>query len=292
MSLSSGRKESTRPIAVRRGVVHRALQWLVTNNHYYRALGNTINNTALAHLPPDGDLSHLLSITEECLPPDSPTAKANDSHNTNNTTAGNDSYNEHLPQSFVPVAIPSMTEQEAVQQSVQQHQATPVTLMWPSIEGMPLNEFTTEGYFMCAFPTLFPTGAGDFLGQRQVQVTISNHLMQYNDGRFARHPRFRFFALNTEMRHRALQTGRVYIRQHPDDGQLSLDELRDMVGRQGEAFSSRVLHYASSLRGTKQYWQRQRSRLLSMVDTLGLATIFFTVQQTSSGLRAGLTHML
>ena len=66
------------------------------------------------------------------------------------------------------------------------------------------------------------------------------------------------------------------MRQHPGDGQLSLDELRDMVGRQGEAFSSRVLHYASSLRGTKQYWQRQWSRLLSMVDTLGLPTIFFT----------------
>ena len=66
------------------------------------------------------------------------------------------------------------------------------------------------------------------------------------------------------------------MKQHPGDAQLSLDELRDMVGRQGEAFSNRVLHYASSLRGTKQYWYQQRSRLLSMVDTLGLHTIYFT----------------
>ena len=76
---------------------------------------------------------------------------------------------------------------------------------------MPLNEFTTEGYFTCAIPTFFPTGAGDFLGQRQVPVTIGNHfkhLMQYDDGCVTRHPRFRFFALNAEMRHRALQTGR------------------------------------------------------------------------------------
>ena len=124
---------------------------------------------------------------------------------------------------------------------------------------------------MC-FPTLFPSGAGDCLGQRQVQVTTGKyikHLMQYDDGCLARHPPFHFFTLNTEMRHRAFQTGRVYT-QHPGDGQLSLDELRDMVGRQREAFSSRVLHYASSLRGTKQYWQGQQSRLLSMVDTLGL----------------------
>ena len=42
------------------------------------------------------------------------------------------------------------------------------------------------------------------------------------------------------MRWRALQTGRVYIKQHPGDAQLSLDELRDMVGREGQTFSNRV----------------------------------------------------
>ena len=75
---------------------------------------------------------------------------------------------------------------------------------------------------------------------------------------------------------RALQTGRIYVRQHLGDAQLSLDELRDMVGREGEAFSNRVLHYASTLRGTRQHWFKQRSRLLSMVDTLDLPTISFT----------------
>ena len=130
-----------------------------------------------------------------------------------------------------------------------------------------------------AFPTLFPTGAADFLGQRCNQVTIGNyftHLMKYRDGRFARHPRFRFFALNTEMRWRALQSGRIYVQQHPGDAQLTVDVLQDVVGREGEAFSNRVLHYASSLRGTRQYWLKQRGRLISMVDTLGLPTIFFT----------------
>ena len=271
-----GSSSSHRDFNVRRGVVQQALQWLLVNNRYYRALGVTIDPNSLAQLPQHGNVSHLVSVTEACSSVDnSSTAEIPAADNQHPT----DEDDDHLPQSFIPVAAPSMTEQEAVQQSVQQRHLPASTLMWPSIGGVPLNEFTTEGYFTCAFPTLFPTGAGDFLGQRPVQVTIGNyfkHLMQYNDGRFARHPRFRFFALNTEMRHRALQTGRVYVRQHPGDGQLSLDELRDMVGRQGEAFSSRVLHYASSLRGTRQYWQRQRSRLLSMVDTLGLPTIFFT----------------
>ena len=64
--------------------------------------------------------------------------------------------------------------------------------------------------------------------------------MMYDDKRFAKHPLFRFFALNTEMRWRALQTGRVYVKQHPGDAQLSLDELQDMVGREGQTFSNRV----------------------------------------------------
>ena len=75
------------------------------------------------------------------------------------------------------------------------------------------------------------------------------------------------------MRWRALQNGQIYIRQHPDDTQLSVEDLHDMVGRDGEAFSSRVLHYASTLRGTRQYWMK---RLIAMVDTLGLPTVFFT----------------
>ena len=91
-----------------------------------------------------------------------------------------------------------------LQQSLQDLQSgSSHTLMWPTIGGAPINEFTTEGYFSMAFPTLFPTGAADFLGQRCNQVTIGNyftHLLKFEDGRFARHPRFRFFALNTEMR--------------------------------------------------------------------------------------------
>ena len=271
-----GANQSHRDFRVRRAAVHQALQWLVTHNVYYRANHMHINQNALARLPHDGNLSNLNSIVV-----DSPA----NSDQPDATPESSDPYDAHLAQSFVPIATQSRTEQEAVQLSVQQRQSSPPalspssTVMWPSIGGMPINEFTTEGYFSCAFPTLFPTGAADFSGQRQNSVTIGNyfkHLIMYDDSRFAKHPRFRFFALNTEMRWRALQTGRVYVKQHPGDAQLSLDELRDMVGRQGEAFSNRVLHYASSLRGTKQYWFRQRSRLLSMVDTLGLPTIFFT----------------
>jgi len=70
--------------------------------------------------------------------------------------------------------------------------------------------------------------------------------------------------------------GRIYVHQHPNDAQLSVEELRDMVGRPGAAFSNCVVHFGTTLRGTKPYWFRQQSRLIAMVDTLGLPTVFFT----------------
>ena len=107
-------------------------------------------------------------------------------------------------------------EQEAIRQSVQERQSNlPSTVAWPPACETPINEFRTEGYISCAFPTLFRTGAADFVAPRACAVTIGNylkHLLMYEDRRFARHPRFCYFALNTAMRWRALQTGRIYVR--------------------------------------------------------------------------------
>ena len=255
-------EQSHRDFHVRRSVVQQALTWLLNNNRYYRANAVHINEQALQQLPEDGDLSNLTSLLTS--DPQSESSQDN-------------LYGAHLSTSFVPNAAQQRTEQETVQKSVQDLQSHSHILAWPTIGGTPINEFTTEGYFSMAFPSLFPTGSADFLGHRCNQVTIGNyftHLMKYRDGRFARHPRFRFFALNTEMRWRALQSGRIYVQQHPGDAQLTVDVLRDMVGREGEAFSNRVLHYASSLRGTRQYWLKQQGRLISMLDTLSLPTIF------------------
>ena len=251
-------------------MVLRALLWLKLNNKYYRNI--TIDQAALDELPDDGNLTGLREVAEQVAPGDedeSPHAEGEDDESPDDAT------------SFVPIVARKHTEQETVRNSVQERQQSDqrTTVPWPRRGDEPINEFTTEGYMTCAFPTLFPTGAGDFLAPRQNTVTVGNyfkHLMMYGDGQFAKHPRFRFVALNTEMRWRALQSGRIFISHNPNDARLTLDALRDMVGHEGEQFSSRVLHYASSLRGTSSYWFKQRKRLISMVDDLGLPTVFFT----------------
>ena len=85
---------------VRRGVV---LQWLLVNNRYYRALGVTIDPNSLAQLPLDGNVSHLVSVTETCSSEDnSSTAEIPAADNQHPT----DEDDDHLPQSFIPLAAP------------------------------------------------------------------------------------------------------------------------------------------------------------------------------------------
>ena len=72
-------------------------------------------------------------------------------------------------------------------------------------------------------------GAADFVAPRPLAVTVGNYLLMYAVGRFSRHPRFRYFALNTEIRWRALQVGWICIRQHPHDAQLFIFDCVNMV---------------------------------------------------------------
>ena len=151
---------------------------------------------------------------------------------------GVDLYDAHLTRTFVPTTAQRLTEQETIRQSIkerQPHQLSP-TVPWPPSSGTPINEFNTEGYISCAFPTLFPTGAADFVAPQPNGVTIGNyfkHLLLYDDGRFARHPQFCYFALIIEVHWHALQAGWTYVHQHPHDTRLSAEELHDMVGREG-----------------------------------------------------------
>ena len=174
------------------------MQWLVMHNKYYGAKNVCIDGNAFDKLPEDGNHTQLKVIAIDSPTMDSPTSTGSTStscsapitstspddailtFNSGLVDEPYDSYSAHLPQSFISTAMQSMTEQEAVVKSVEERQSSSslsplsATLMGPSIGGMPINEFTTEGYFTCVFPTLFPIGAADFSGRRQNQVTIKS----------------------------------------------------------------------------------------------------------------------
>ena len=229
--------QSHKDFRVRKRKVLSALKWLIANNPYYRNI--ILDEDALQALPEDGDVSsHFTSA--QYIPSDENMQDADVQMSEDAQTS----------RTLLPVgAGHCLTEEETVRQTIDKR-AVP----WPSRNSSsPVSEFTTEGYMSCAFPTLYPTGATDFLAPRDIRVTPGNyfkHLTMYHDGKFARHAHFRYFALNSEMRWRALECGKIYVRHHHDAATLSVTELRDMIGREGEAFSNRVLHFAATLRGT------------------------------------------
>ena len=137
-----GAVHSHRDFRVRKSVVHRALNWLVTHNQYYRSNHVHIDVNALEQLPHDGNLSQLTSITVESASTEPPATNtpATGPPVADTPATSEDPYSAHLPQSFVSITTQSMTEQEAVHQSVQERQlspstsSSPATMMWPLLE--------------------------------------------------------------------------------------------------------------------------------------------------------------
>ncbi len=182
-----GAAESHKDFNVRRSVVLCAPQWLVENNIFYRDV--TVDAAVLTQLPADGDLSTLMSTVN---------MGSSDDEYTNVPPSDDSDSISHLVTYFIPLPLRGVTEQEAIQQSVDGRGH----VSWSSTSGNPINEFTTEGYMSCAFPTLFPTGAADFISPGQRSVTIGNyfkHVIVYHDQRFAKHPRFRYLTINNTM---------------------------------------------------------------------------------------------
>ena len=87
---------------------------------------------------------------------------------------------------------------------------------------------------------------------RNQQVSLEDwagHSLRYRDGQFARHPRFRYWLLNTIMCKKAKSASTWYVNSHHGDRDLSIEEIRDMVqAGQSEALAKRVSHAEKSLK--------------------------------------------
>ena len=109
-----GAVRSHRDFRIRRSVVHRALNWLVTHNQYYRSNHVHIDVNALDQLPHDGNLSQLTAITVEnaITEPPATNTPATGPPVADTPASSEDPYSAHLPQSFVPIDTRSMTEHQ------------------------------------------------------------------------------------------------------------------------------------------------------------------------------------
>jgi len=215
----------------------------------------TLSYARLESLPEDGDVSDAFSTIVD--PESQPVDPVDD--NTDTSPPVNS-------QSMVPNLHVAATEADLIRGGLtgcdpQPNRGIPA----PSIRMTPLDEASgNERIFAMAFPTLYPTGRADFNSPRLRSVTLSDyarHLLCYRDGRFGRHPRWRFLVFNMIMRRKAASAARFYVSKASGLKDLTREELTAVL-QDDEQLVDQIVRQGSELTGTRPFW-RSKSNSLS-----------------------------
>jgi hypothetical protein len=150
----------------------------------------------------------------------------------------------------------------------------------------------------CVFPTLYPTGSADFRAERIKDVKPAKyfkHLLQYKNGRFVRHTRWWYFALNSQMRWQALQEGKVYVKQNLTDAQITVTDIQERITQGDNYMANRIMRFGEGLRGSCQFWYARCNELNDMIKQIELDGLIFLrlVPPICTGLSSiGLCHLM
>ncbi|KAM4063335.1 ATP-dependent DNA helicase PIF1 [Hirsutella rhossiliensis] len=133
-----------------------------------------------------------------------------------------------------------------------------------------------------AFPCLFPDGRADFVEPRLRSIEYKKyieHAMRWHDGRFARHPTFRFVAFNTLMRPQARARSKFFVKQQdgsrePLTREQLIEALEHSEDPEAQALINSITRHAVSIRGTRPFWNRKRQNLEAY--THDLARLIYT----------------
>ena len=247
-----------------------ALKWLKKNNPFYREI--EISQDNLNRLPKNGSVLNNILEAQKCN-----LAEENDSDS--DSEQPNEQEKEEYPNTIYMSGAASINFQN-IEQNVKRIIQNQPVIDAPTIESNPVNEFSSPGFIVKAFPTLFPFGRGDLHESRRLAISPNEYfkyLMLYKDGRFRNHPRFAYFAMNCLFRWQALKNASICIRKNSALNQINdLDNLKKFLSKNESAYNS-ILSYNSNLRSTSSYWKSRTRELLQMIKIIGVPTIFFTL---------------
>lgn len=86
-----------------------------------------------------------------------------------------------------------------------------------------------------------------------------------------------------KQRHQLLSQAKMYLQNNPGDAQLSVEELRVMVGTaSAEQVMKRVLRYASRVQGSSQYLFHCYQELQALLEQKGAPTFFLTLSSADN----------
>jgi hypothetical protein len=211
---------------VRRNHIQQWLNYLRIHHPTFQNPDIQIDDERIQQLPEDG-LVHeqLLNLTISEINPEEDQGPPEDDDDNPSTNLHSDG--------FVPDLHIGMLEIDQLRNAARlpQNAANPPpdvqVLTMPVVHGTPLSEYGSN-IAINAFPTLFPTGKGGFDEPRPHKVSEkdwANYLLQVRGGRFARHPRFRYWALNTILRHETKKSSRWFQNIQQGQNPLTLAEV-------------------------------------------------------------------
>jgi hypothetical protein len=134
----------------------------------------------------------------------------------------------------------------------------------------------TPGYIVCAFPKLFPFGSGDFhsaRGNLRSKFEFSEwgrYVMQWHDGRFMRHNRFRYWFLNTWLRMKTPGLRELFWRVTSGAAELTIEDLA--TAKQRKKLVQQMSTSAANLPGSVGERRTMRQYLEALVDQKEMET--------------------
>ncbi|KAN0071592.1 hypothetical protein V8E54_010188 [Elaphomyces granulatus] len=101
--------------------------------------------------------------------------------------------------------------------------------------------------------------------------------MKYKDGRFGRHPRWRFLIFNMIMREEVRKTARVFVSRNSDLKDLDIDELKELLetDEMSELVWRGFLAHASKSTRRRPIWTEYFSFLLSQISSNLKKLVYF-----------------
>ena len=247
------------------------------------------NYEAIDSLPENGSVFGDLRSTTIA----SEQVESNDSGPCDSNEGGEDSSESLVSGAMIPNLGQSTTEVEdmltalgglaGLPQGLLQPSEPPegLVLTQPALASTPINEHDTGlELLLQAFPFLFPQGFADIHATRPWAVKefeYFKYLIRYKDGRFARHPRFLYFAFNMTMRWRTKRLANYYVSRNRQDQALTAADIAELLEEpERENLAKRVRKQGASLGGTAPYWGTQGQNLLAMIRQLGCPHAFIT----------------
>lgn len=81
-----------------------------------------------------------------------------------------------------------------------------------------------------------------------------------------------------KQRHQLLSQSRIYLKHHPADANLTVEDLKSMVGTMPAAqLMQHLQRYAAKVQGSSSYWFQRYLELRALIDKKGPSTFFWTV---------------